>query len=566
MKQSHNPTRFWNDSRLGFTLVEMMVSVSLVLIIMLLLANVFGLAANTVEKQKGTAENDQQARTFVTIMKGDLCSRTFRFVYPYPANFDLTNAGGLYDAAERRGYFSISENNPDDSTDDVLSITIDYSLDSADQSCVDSLKGELYGRASLLKPSASTLTDNQYLQQNHNQPEFDDGYPVTNDLGRSPYAEVIYFLRNDNLYRRVSLVRKPEDADGDTDPALTEITGNYPGVAGSEYAPLGSDGTGPDMATGEFNRDFDYSTIYDFNHVTSARPFFMTAGGSGGQALNNESGAIDRITVPLFDASIGSSVDTALPDSLGIPHFRFGHDMTDGRGRAREYLQAYTYPDPVGSNANSREFFGRFLLQETADSGFNYPGALDVASKNPYSRDVTTGYPRHTRNANGLIEPYHNETNRRGDDILLSGVLEFDIKVWDDVRRQFVDLGNSDGGQYVATNNMNPQYGNCYDTWHPRLLSSPPYRPTSVGADAEPGEAGVDDDDDFPGTGTPPNPPPNLPPQARVPGIDNATEIGWPGTDDEEAARLKAIQITVRFVDPQTSLVRQVTFIESLVD
>ena len=98
------------------------------------------------------------------------------------------------------------------------------------------------------------------------------------------------------------------------------------------------------------------------------------------------------------------------------------------------------------------------------------------------------------------------------------------------------------------------------------MLSPPPYRPTSVGADAEPGEAGVDDDDDFPGTGTPPNPPPNLPPQARVPGIDNATEIGWPGTDDEEAARLKAIQITVRFVDPQTSLVRQVTFIESLVD
>ena len=559
MKQSHHTTRFWNDNRLGFTLVEMLVSVTLVLIIMLLLANVFGLAANTVEKQKGTAENDQQTRTFVTILKGDLCSRTFRFVYPYPANFDLTNAGGLYDAAERRGYFSISENNPDDSTDDVLSLTIDYSLDSADQSCVDSLKNELYGRATLLKPSASTLSNNQYLQANHNQPEFDDGYPVNNDLGRSPYAEVIYFLRNGNLHRRVSLVRKPGDPDGDTNPALTEIVGNYPGTAPNDYAPRG---------TGEFNRDFDYSVIYDFNNASSARPFFMTAGGSGGQALNNDSGAIDRITVPLYDSvtmpMVPTTSDTALPDSLGIPHFRFGHDMTDGRGRAREYLQAYTYPDPGPNNANSGEFFGRFILQETADSGFNYPGSPDVNGSNPYS---LVDYPNHSVNANTqLITPYHNETNRRGDDILLTGVLEFDIKVWDEVRREFVDLGNSGGGQYEAADNNHPAYGNCYDTWHPRLLSPPPFRPESVGADAEPGVAGVDDDDDFPGVGTPPPPPPNLPPQNRVPGIDNKTEIGWPGTDDEEASRLKAIQIIVRFVDPQSSLVRQVTLIESLVD
>ncbi|MDG2388943.1 MAG: prepilin-type N-terminal cleavage/methylation domain-containing protein [Planctomycetaceae bacterium] len=560
MKQSHNQiqfrqirfreTRFWNDSRFGFTLVEMLVSVTLVLIIMLLLANVFGLAANTVEKQKGTAENDQQTRTFVTILKGDLCSRTFRFVYPYPANFDLTNAGGLYDAAERRGYFSISENNPDDSTDDVLSITIDYSLDSADQSCVDSLKNELYGRASLLKPSASTLTDNQYLQANHNQPEFDDGYPVNNDLGRSPYAEVIYFLRNGNLFRRVSLVRNPGDDEGDTNPALPEILGNYPGTAPNDYAPRG---------TGEFNRDFDYSVIYDFNHATSARPFFMTAGGSGGQALNNDSGAIDRITVPLYDPfamPVPTSVDTALPDSLGIPHFRFGHDMTDDRGRAREYLQAYTYPDPVGSNANSGEFFGRFILQETADSGFNYPGSPDVNGSNPYS---LLDYPNHSVNANTqLITPYHDENNRRGDDILLTGVLEFDIKVWDEVRREFVDLGNSGGGQYEAADNSHSAYGNCYDTWHPRMLMPPPFRPTSVGADALPGDAGVNDDGDMT-----PGPPP--PPTDIIDELDGS-ETGWPGTDDEEASRLKAIQIIVRFVDPQSSLVRQVTLIESLVD
>lgn len=112
MKQSHNQiqfrqirfrkTRFWNDTRYGFTLVEMLVSVSLVLIIMLLLANVFGLAANTVEKQKGTAENDQQARTFVTIVKGDLCSRSFRFVYPFSENAPAVDAALVSDVTKMR--------------------------------------------------------------------------------------------------------------------------------------------------------------------------------------------------------------------------------------------------------------------------------------------------------------------------------------------------------------------------------------------------------------------------------------------------------------------------------
>lgn len=301
----------------------------------------------------------------------------------------------------------------------------------------------------------------------------------------------------------------------------------------------------------------------------------MTAGGSGGQALDNDSGAIDRITVPLFDASIGSSVNTALPDSLGIPHFRFGHDIEDPRGRAREYLQAYTYPDPVGSNANSGEFFGRFTLQETADSEFDYPGSqnsdqdnnpYNIGDSNNYVFDPQTGLIMENLDVNEDDDEtndvgFHDETNRRGDDILLSGVLEFDIKVWDDVRREFVDLGNSSGsGQYQDANNNNTQYGNCYDTWHPRLLSPPPYRPTSVGADGLPGDPGPgasgNDDGDDSG------------PPAFTPLIDelDGSETGWPGTDDEEAARLKSIQITVRFVDPQTSLVRQVTFIESLVD
>ena len=62
----------------GFTLVEMLVSVALVLLIMTLFAQAFGIAAGSIKKQRGLAENDQRARSMVTILLGDLKKRTFR--------------------------------------------------------------------------------------------------------------------------------------------------------------------------------------------------------------------------------------------------------------------------------------------------------------------------------------------------------------------------------------------------------------------------------------------------------------------------------------------------------
>ncbi|HSG73263.1 MAG TPA: prepilin-type N-terminal cleavage/methylation domain-containing protein, partial [Planctomycetaceae bacterium] len=69
--------------RPGYTLVEMVVAVALVTLIMVLLAQVFGLATGSMEKHRATSANDQQARTFVSILKGDLCARSFWEVYPF---------------------------------------------------------------------------------------------------------------------------------------------------------------------------------------------------------------------------------------------------------------------------------------------------------------------------------------------------------------------------------------------------------------------------------------------------------------------------------------------------
>lgn len=526
----------------GFTLAEMLVAVALVLLIMLLLANVFSLAASTATKQKGTAENDQQARTFTTIIQGDLCARTFRKVIPFhplvaapPLTF--TDADG--DSLElRRGYFCVSENNPNSQKDDVLSLTVDYDITTNRfLSCVDRTTFDILARSVILG------TGN--LFQNPNQPEADDGFPYPNKSGLSTKAEVCYFLRDGNLHRRVMLLREMYTSPGSDDGQPTGgagapiVTGPYPGA----YSPNGS---------GVFWRDFDYCALYN---SIDAKPWFLIGAGvdSTGAPLNSSlNNAVDGSFQFDFDGPAGPLVPVGVPLAVGIPHFRFGHNVQDARGRPREFLNAYSYNTMTGPTPATGEqrFIGRFTTQETSHTTFTYPGNL--TNGNPM--DPTTVMLNDTDN-NGVVDSYDG-LNRRGDDILLTNVIEFDVKVWDDIRNQFVDLGNSGGGQFSASRNQNPAYGNTFDTWHWRNeLGVPPYwpgnRPGNVGPDGAPGAVGVDEDGDaiidYDGSGNP-----------------DQDELGWIGTDDE--VPLKAIQITIRYTDPTSGLVRQVTLLNSLLD
>ena len=538
--------------RFGYTLVEMLVSVGLVLLIMVLLSQVFGLATGSMEKHRATSANDQQARTFVSLFKGDLCARSFWYVYPFYPNMDPNDAtGSNFIDTERRGYFSINENNPDSSKDDTISFTVDLS----DIACLHGDTSGLQGHTVILGGNS-----NGYLQNHHNQPEFDDGYPYINNLGLSRMAEVIYFVRNGNLYRRVMLLRDAyDDADdtfnGDGQPTTNAgaaiVTGPYP-AAGAGYSQQGS---------GSFWRDFDYSAVY--SNVQN-KPYFMPAAG-GSLTVGSNSLVNDLTASSTFQYDFGGSIGVvSLPLSLGIPLFRYGHDINDidtsgaspvPLGRPKEYLLTHTFDlmNAADPDTEEADYMGRFLAQENANINFEYPGRIPGAG-NPHSRtDLTYA-------ANGLVDGFHDQTFRRGDEILLSNVIDMDIKVWDDVLRRFVDLGHTQtntagiDGLYHRNNNQNTQYGNIYDTWHPyQYLGEPPYRPASFGLDGEPGQAGIDDDNDDQ------TPLPNGPNQ----GLDEVNgELGWIGSDDE--VRLKAIQITVRYMDPQLKLMRQVTITEQL--
>ncbi len=208
----------------GFTLVEMLVAVGLVVLMMLLFAQIFSMVSASISRQRGIAQNDQSARTVALVLRGDLEKLTYRQtpgqrgIVPLGAGQVLTPS----ERATRRGYLHISNNEEGD----ILQMTVLSSIVSknADETAY-------FGRAVGLPGSGP------------NQPEMDDGAPG-NGVGSSTAAEVAYFLRRGVLYRRVLLIREP--------------------LVGSDPQPRdgpGGDGTTliPQNYSGEFWRDFDYA-------------------------------------------------------------------------------------------------------------------------------------------------------------------------------------------------------------------------------------------------------------------------------------------------------------------
>lgn len=415
--------------RSGFTLIEMLVAVTLVTLMMTLFASVFQIATDLMGRQKGVAENDQRARMIVTLLHNDLKNRTFLEVAPWGAGEDTAAANANLD--KRKGYFCISENDPSNDADDVLSFTVK----------LDSTNDKFFGRAHALADGGGSLTST-------NQPENDDERTDANETGSSVWAEVIYFVRNGVLYRRVMLIRDIDDGTPRDGSAVALVTTPY--EAGG--------------ATRNMWTDFDYSIHYD---LITSKPSFH-----GRADLNN---------------NIGSVPTSTNVTSLGIPHYRFGFNHATGLPR-----------EVVGTT-----FIGRYLQQETSSPTFGYPGRITGPSPNPMDPGAA---PARTINANGIVTEYADGT-RVGDDMLLANVHAFDVKVWDPAASYgpnnvddlgapgtddgaYVDVGHAGTrGFYRTSVNQNTAYGNTFDTWHPNCdlpsggatQDPPPFRPAVNG-------------------------------------------------------------------------------------
>lgn len=520
-----------HSRRAGFTLVELLISVTLVLLMMTMFTAIFEMATDSVSTQRGIANNNQKARGVVTALKADISKRTFRYVLPFvPKESDSTSAT---DFGERAGYLYISTNDPDSWNDAVLQFTANVTLTQEDTDDT-----QYFGSSKLLydidaDPTHSTSGSGgprrTTLRFNPNQPDADDGNLNANNVGGSSTAEVCYFVRNGGLYRRVMLLRKPLPVAGRdfsvqpsssignsyflTRPApsggTTDDFGGLMAVVGSPLAINQTDSSltehfaldpGDDVpaawdvfATNDFWAHFDYSAV----------PAGFEPGGPPGNFPLPT--GVSFVGIDSLDNSLGATT------SLGSPTRRFGFNPLTGFSREHT------------STAATRLFIGRFLQGETSHPNFNWPmsasrnAAADnvlLASAGPTGAVnagpiIGNGNPMDlagmpvTLNAAGVVTQFQGTNGRGGpravEDLLMPNVHGFRVEIWDSRLQRFVEPGHSYLGQILdATNSLQTTAGDyhysrrlntahgplgltgatpatspnrVFDTWHPGVES-----------------------------------------------------------------------------------------------
>ena len=190
-------------------------------------------------------------------------------------------------------------------------------------------------------PIVNTVLIPQQMPTTYPPSPFPTPY-ATNNTGASQYAEVSYFLRHGNLYRRVLLIRQPYN---------TSSGSTQPGAAGFPII------NAPTTAT--FGRTSTIPAVRQRRrHADSGPSVFGLAD------LSN--------IVP----------GTAYP--LGRPDCRFGHDQTNITGTTLGLASAWPTINQTG-NGPSREydstgvFFGRYTDEETSNNTFGFPGFIPAA-------------------------------------------------------------------------------------------------------------------------------------------------------------------------------------------
>lgn len=474
----------------GFTLVELMVSVALVLLMMVMFTEIFQIASNSISTQRGHSENDQRARMLTTLIQSDLNKRTFQNLIPYtPA--EKATAFRLSDFTDRKGYLVISENDPNNDSDDLIQFTVDSNITAK---LLDTTP--YYGKASVLG-ATKTPPGLQPSIAHPNQPETDDARINSDTTSISPYAEVCYFMRGGNLYRRTLLIRKPLDLET-TDSTQPQTAQNALVNGGLEFfdPANGLYGIGLDSyTTGNFLSDFDFS-VYRNGTPTAYANF-------------HDAKSLDNTTLE------------AARYSLGQTSFRFGYNHATGL--PREYVD-----DADGY----KQYIGRFTHQETSDIDFQYPQAPSTAGgANPMNPSGSTLVLDRTTN----VVTQYADGSRRSEDLVLPNVIAFDIKLFDEALGQFTDIGSTIAVDYATSatpayknNNPNATHAtNIYDTWHIEY------------------DLDNADGDGLHSTGQ------DLPPFRPVDGAGNPKA-------------LKAIQITIRYIDVSSQQLRQMTIIHPL--
>ncbi len=405
-------------ARGGFTLIEMLVATTLVVMMMLMFAQIYVAAIDSLGEQQALARNDGKARLADILLRGDLDRTSFHGT-PNSSQGLLPLVKDDPVSQWQRGFFYISENDQSNPNDDVLHFTASIKEARNRDSAM------YYGRAGSVP---GVLEYGSGGSQFLNHPEIDDG-DTANAVGASRDAEICYFVRGGNLYRRVLLIR-------DVDLA---------GVPGANTAQPSSGVTefnariipANALATPSYYKAFDYAAICRITDV--ADDTLDVVRFLGTDALQNHP----------QNSSFSS-------ESLGCSMTRFGNAISTANqvytNATDPTLQAINRARGTSVEFDSTgNFFGRPLHGETGSYLWQWPGTRYNALLNgaivysPNTNQMTVG-------GTPMVDPDTLQT-RATEDLLLSGVEAFDIEVWDPGLVEDFDLdGVLDAGEDLNGN------------------------------------------------------------------------------------------------------------------
>jgi len=500
MKANYINSKSAPTPRLGFTLVEMLVSVSLVLLMMTMFATIFQIATGSMNKQRGIAELDQKARVLSTVVRKDFQHRTFRNVLPFYPGEDSAISATTF--SNRSGYIYISTNNPYTGLDDLIQLTV-----SANVLAEDPDSTPYFGRAAELSDRKSTGAVFNGLQISPNQPEADDGSYAANSVASSPYAEICYFIRNGSLYRSIMLIREPLSVAGQNFGSQPTATSGYNYFSGQPNSMNAATYDGlfkvvdssfqPDGAAGTLTNDF--GMLFDHSAYAVNFPGNQSAAFLGSDSLSNETaGAASEVFGNPgrrmgFNPQTSRSREHTVSNSAGIgPAIFFGRftraetsslNFNWPQNTSREELVGQLYSDPDSANFVGVDFDFDGTVDFTSTNGNPLdlvatpltlnPATGVVSSFDTYAPSVMD--PITTRPVQGRGGP------RRVEDLLLSNVHEMKIELWDARLQRFAVPGHfaSNGstgelGDYARARCLNPNSGPdfgsnsgaVFDTWH----------------------------------------------------------------------------------------------------
>ena len=345
---TENPNR--PRRRRGVTLVEMLVTVGLLLLVMTIIVGIFQSATSAVTIARTAQHLDESLRRVEITLTQDLAGVTTHMFPPV-------------DPDEQRGYFEYIENSFADlqgeDTDDCLAFT-------AKAPPGQPFTGRVWVPTQSINGSGGGFPIN---------PTFT---PITLT---SQFAEIIYFLRNGNLYRRVLLVVPQRRG--------MIAPGNIPNNQYMEYQ------TGIFGSMSPAGQVF-YTTSWQGMNDISARP---APHGSNVVPVPNSLGELTnrqwRFARPRFtDDYLDNLSGSALPD--GIP------DDLNGNGAADYYPTLYPYILNTNLINDPSNIQLRAPTHDRLPFPFMYPGAFSVPDTNRLGYGVGYGW-MHSPDPHGLM-------------------------------------------------------------------------------------------------------------------------------------------------------------------